>query len=214
MLRRRRLRHFSRLVEEARDETGKTVRILDIGGRVNYWLAMADLIPLDAVEITILNLSVNDCLTGLPRDFDITCYPFKPVAGDACALDYPDGAFDVIHSNSVIEHLGDWDNMRLAAGQIERLAARYFVQVPYFWFPYEPHFKTMFFHWLPENLRVKRLMARKVGWYGPASDYETALKIVRSAQLPDKLQMKLLFPGAQIVSEQLGLTKSLMAIRN
>ncbi len=213
-LRRRRFRHFVAVAQKFQLENPtKELRILDVGGRVNYWLAMQELFDLKKVKITILNLSVDEGLDSLPPNFDLQGSPFDVVSGDATSLQFDDRTFDLAHSNSMIEHLVSWGKMQMAADEIRRVAVGYFVQMPYFWFPHEPHFNSLFFHWLPENLRVKRLLRHRVGWYGPAENYHEALEIVRSARLPDKLQMRTLFPDARIKEERVFLTKSLMAIR-
>ena len=49
------------------------------------------------------------------------------VQGDACALPFADGAFDIVFSNAVIEHVGDLERQRLF---VARGAARRPPRVP------------------------------------------------------------------------------------
>jgi hypothetical protein len=100
---------------------------------------------------------------------------FTAAVGDACDMhEHADNSFDLVHSNSVIEHVGDWVRMEAFAKECRRLAPRYYVQTPYFWFPVEPHFSSPFFHWRSEQTRAKLLMKRPHGFSEKAPDIGAA----------------------------------------
>ena len=103
--------------------TKQRVRILDVGGTAAYWHALPGLYRAPNVEITIVNLGAHE------RDDE----NLRIRAGDACDLPFADGSFDVVHSNSVIEHVGLMPEMRAMAGEIRRIAPIYFVQTPNYW---------------------------------------------------------------------------------
>jgi SAM-dependent methyltransferase len=79
-------------------------------------------------------------------------YPAIPyVQGDACALPFPDGAFDVVFSNAVIEHVGDAERQRLFVSEALRVGGRVFLTTPNRWFPVEVHTRLPLVHWLPRS---------------------------------------------------------------
>ena len=200
-----RAKHIVGLIQEAFVARGE-VRIVDLGGRPEYWnIIDRKLLEQLKVRITTVNLE-DQAPTSDPL--------FTQLTGDACALDVEDNAFDIAHSNSVIEHVGDWAQTERFAAETRRLAPRYYVQTPYFWFPVEPHFSTPLFHWRPEATRAKMLMKRSYGFMERTDDFGEAMKAVQHARLLDKAMMRHLFPDARHVDEKVaGLTKSLMAIR-
>jgi hypothetical protein len=100
------------------------------------------------------------------------------------------------------------------AQEVRRLAPRYFVQTPNFWFPVEPHFRLPFIHWLPEPWRASIVMRRACGFYPRARSCNEARCIIDDARLIDARAMSELFPDAVIERERFaGFTKSLIAIR-
>lgn len=182
----------------------RPLRILDVGGEA-YWRDKRNLIA-RPVEITLLNLEGGSPATP----------GFAFLQGDACHMPkFSDNSFDVIHSNSVIEHVGQWSSMMSMANEIRRIAPNYFVQTPYYWFPIEPHARTLFLHWLPESLKFRIVMARKCGPYWPkTSTVDEAMRMIQSSSLLDRCMFSALFPDATILSERFfGMTKSLMAVR-
>jgi hypothetical protein len=183
-----------------------TCRILDIGGTLDYWRTYQGELDWSRVDVTLVNLGEEQTeLQG-----------FRSLAGDARHLSqFEDDSFDVVHSNSVIEHVGRWNDMASMAAEVRRLAPAYFLQTPYFWFPMEPHARTLFLHWMPESWRYRLLMRRSLGFWRQQPDVGSATTAIQSALLLDRLQLQFLFPDARIVSERcLGLTKSLIAIRD
>jgi hypothetical protein len=181
--RQHRMRKFLELVPMDRK-----VRILDLGGTAAYWRALPALYGLANVEITVMNLDQEPL-----ADQNLTVRN-----GDACATGLPDNSFDIVHSNSVIEHVGDWPKIEAMAREVRRLAPAYFIQTPNYWFPIEPHYKLPLVQYLPNFVR------RAVTGDDP-----------QRIRLLSARQMRRLFPDAELWRERLlGLTKSLVAIRN
>ncbi len=80
-------------------------------------------------------------------------YPrVRYVQGDALALPFEDGSFDVVFSNAVIEHVGGPEQQRRFVEESLRVARRAFITTPNRWFPVEVHTRLPFVHWLPEAL--------------------------------------------------------------
>jgi hypothetical protein len=201
--RRARLATFLRLVED-RAGAGE-IRVLDVGGTQSYWESMRDLWSHLPLTFTIVNLGSEIADDG----------PYALREGNACSMpEYADNAFDVVHSNSVIEHVGHWPEMTAMAHEVRRLAPRYYVQTPNFWFPMEPHYRTVGFQWWPEAVRARMLMAKKRGFRGPEPTLDSAMRNIQTVNLLTFAQMAALFPDARLERERLAVfTKSLIAIR-
>jgi hypothetical protein len=201
----RRFEHLKPLIERIIAEKGRC-RIADIGGTEYYWAIFGSFVEDHPIEIDLINLNPQK----------VTKAAFRSIAGDATSLtDMADDAYDLVHSNSVIEHVGNWDKMRAFAANVRRLAPVYFVQTPNFWFPYEPHFRAPFFHWLPEPVRCTLLMKLNLGFGGQRVTIHSAMRGLQSVNIIGKSQLQALFPDACIIHERaFGLTKSFMAVRN
>lgn len=74
------------------------------------------------------------------------------VQGDACALPFADGEFDIIFSNAVIEHVGDRERQRQLVSEAIRVGRRVFITTPNRRFPVEVHTRLPIVHWLPDRL--------------------------------------------------------------
>jgi SAM-dependent methyltransferase len=120
-------------------------------------------------------------------------YPDIPyVQGDACALPFADGAFDVVFSNAVIEHVGGRERQRAFVLEALRVARRAFITTPNRLFPIEVHTRLPFVHWLPEH---------------PAARVFAALgaDAAKDVHLLSPRGFRSLFPG-HVRIENLGLT--------
>ncbi len=202
--RQKRFAMVKNLIDAILKERG-ACNILDVGGEAVYWNIAKDYLAGRNVHVTLLNRTLED-VPG-PR--------FSAQVGDATRLDHlPDNSFDLVHSNSVIEHVGNWEAMMAMAGHVRRLAPRYYVQTPNFWFPIEPHMRAPLFHWLPEQLRYRILMRFDIGFAKRRGTVDHAMRDVQSIALLDRRQFAALFPDARIETERvLAMPKSLMAIR-
>ncbi|MGA2624069.1 MAG: class I SAM-dependent methyltransferase [Bacteroidota bacterium] len=177
-------------------------RILDVGGTELFWEQMGFIDETD-VEVVLLNLS----------SVRVSRANFTSVAGDARDMrQFREQEFDVVFSNSVIEHVGDFDRQLKMAGEIMRVGKRYFVQTPNKHFPIEPHFLFPYFQFLPVRVRVFLVRHFSLGWVDRTPDREAAGVLVRSVRLPSASEMKKLFPQSTLYREKvLGLTKSFVA---
>ena len=72
------------------------------------------------------------------------------VQGNALELPFEDGAFDVVFSNAVIEHVGGEAEQRRFVAEALRVGGRAFITTPNRWFPIEVHTRLPLVHWLPD----------------------------------------------------------------
>lgn len=182
----------------------RPLKILDVGGTQVFWERMG-FTGIDDISIMIINLTKTE-----------TTYPnFKSVVGDAKNLSmFRDNEFDIVFSNSVIEHVGDFDDQRRMAEEVKRVGKRYFIQTPNRYFPVEPHFLFPFFQFLPLQIQVFLLRHFEIGWNTKIKDKQKAIEIIKSIRLLTKKELKQLFPGATIYKEKFfGLTKSFIVYK-
>lgn len=198
VMRERRFAFFRSLV----DPLPKPIRILDVGGTQDFWEAMEYVAP-EIASITVVNLKAPES-----RHKNITTM-------DASACDMPmfsDAEFDVVFSNSVIEHVGDAPNQRAMANEIQRIGKRYYVQTPNRHFPIEPHYLFPFFQFMPVAIKTWLLMNLSIAWGGKIKDREAAIATANSVILLSGSDFASMFPKAEIYREKvLGLTKSYTA---
>jgi SAM-dependent methyltransferase len=85
------------------------------------------------------------------------------VQGDACARPFADGAFDVVFSNAVIEHVGGRTRQRQFVSEALRVGRRVFITTPNRRFPIEVHTRLPLVHWLPDAMshRVYRAAGKE-----------------------------------------------------
>jgi len=175
--------------------------ILDVGGCPTYWKYRV--VP---GKFTVLNLPSY----VPPADFR----GFELVTGDATNLQYPDGSFDIVHSNSVIEHVGTWENQLAFSREARRVGRGLWVQTPAKFFPMEPHTLDLFLHWFPP--RFQRHLLRNFtpwGWVLRPTRQQVD-DFLQSTRLLTYKEMQSLFPDCTILREKVGgVTKSYIAYR-
>jgi SAM-dependent methyltransferase len=196
-LRRKRFALFKGLL----DTVPRPLRILDVGGTDAFW-RNSDLLSDPGIGVTLLNVEFAS------QDSPAVDH----VRGDARALEFADKSFDIVYSNSVIEHVGEAADQRRMAREIQRVGERYFVQTPNYFFPIEPHFLVPGFQFLPVSARARLLNTFDLGWSAREPDLASAREVVDSVKLLKRRDFSALFPGSTIYDERvLGLTKSFIA---
>jgi hypothetical protein len=177
----------------------KPIELLDVGGTTDFWEINGFANNRD-IHITLLNL--DSAPANHPN--------FTTVIGDATAMtQFTDDQFDVVFSNSVIEHVGDYSRQRKMAEEIRRVGRRYFIQTPNFFFPVEPHFLFPAYHWLPLSMQIWLAMHVALGTYKKFDNADEAREAIQRIRLLTTKAMIELFPGAQVYHERLlGLIKS------
>lgn len=174
--------------------------ILDLGGEQVYWERMG-LAGVEEFQITILNLQFPS----------VTYSNLLAAKGDAANLaGFQDKGFDLVFSNSVIEHLGSYAAQQAMAREVRRVGKSYFIQTPNRYFPLEPHFLLPFFQFYPNWLRIGLVRRFNLGWYKKISEAEQAQQLIASHRLLSEGELRDLFPDGTVYKETLlGLTKSL-----
>ena len=188
-LRLKRLKLFKELISEIE----KPVKILDVGGTELFWKRM-DLADDDRLKITLLN----------PLREETTNTDLESVQGDGRDMKMcEDNTFDLVFSNSVIEHAGTLQDQQEMATEIQRVGVGYFVQTPHYCIPVEPHFFFPLFQFLPTSIRTILLQHFNLGYLKKTPDKDEAREIVRSIRLLKEKELKEFFPGAVIEIEKI-----------
>jgi SAM-dependent methyltransferase len=185
-------RRYQRFLELCQVQPNE--RILDVGAGAGAALERfnttneiiaVDLNPLDSEWLKSDNVTVE--------------------VADGTKLPFSDGAFPLVFSSSVIEHVPK-ELHEPFASEIRRVGQRYYVQTPNRWFPIEPHYQFPFFHFFPKRLQRALNKRFTLGWQQKGSWEEITLLSARD--------LRRLFPDGEIHRERLfGLTKSLMVVR-
>jgi len=176
----------------------KPLHILDVGGLESFWINSGFAGDPD-YKITILNL------TATPTHYS----NLTSMTGDATNMvTIPDKRYDIVFSNSVIEHVYTRENQAKMANEIMRVGKYFYVQTPNKHFFIEPHYILPFFQYLPDSLKyfilTKTGLSRGKRW-----DAAEARQYINEIRLLTLREMKLLFPGAEVYIEFfLGMNKS------
>jgi predicted SAM-dependent methyltransferase len=177
------------------------IKVLDIGGTVHFWKEQ-ELLKSGKVQVVLLNLSAEDVhLEGL-----------SSMAGDASDLSqFTDKSFDLVFSNSVIEHLYTWENQTKMAKEVIRVGKKFFIQTPNRHFFLEAHYALPFVQYFPKKLTHFLLTKTKLS-RGSKWDQKDAQQYLDEIRLLSYSEMKTLFPGAKMYREKFfGMNKSFSA---
>ncbi len=200
-LRRKRFQHFLEMLREI----SPPVRIVDLGGTESYWEQMGNS-GLEDLHIVLVNRTGKET----------TKKNMVFMKGDACNLtSIANQSFDIAFSNSVIEHVGDYEKQAQMVKEMRRVARRIYLQTPNRYFPIEPHFLLPFFQFFPFQVKVWLIMHFNLGWYKKTTNKEKAEALANSAILLSYKTLRNLFPNARIYRERfLGFTKSFVVIES
>lgn len=184
-------------------------RIIDLGGTSGFWHVWREHIDWRRVEVTLVNIDPNHAQK------DIQDLPIFQERGNACDLkNVSDNQYDIVFSNSVIEHVGLFRDMQRFAVEVHRISPRHVIQTPNFWFPIEPHARAPFIHWLPHPWRRQLIRRRRMGFWPKAETVIDAQNQIESARMLDLHGFKSLFPNSTVHKERfMGFTKSFIALR-
>jgi hypothetical protein len=184
-------------------------RILDVGGTPEIWGLLR--VPA-TTRVVLLNMPRAD------ESRESAEAGLEYVHGDGCRLPFADQSFDIVFSNSVIEHVGGVEAQTRFAREVARTGRGYWVQTPNRYFPIETHLLTPFVHLLPRRWRafiVRRFTVWQ--WIRRPEAEEKRFYIehfVSDIRLLSAQDMQGLFPDAVILRERfLGVTKSVIAYR-
>lgn len=189
-LRRKRLERFLHHMK-----LSSNASILDVGGSGTWnWDAISN-----NVSITILN--IHDPLPNCK---------YRYVKGNACDMHmFEDGEFDIVFSNSVIEHLQSRTEQQKMAAEIQRVGRAYWIQTPNKHFPLELHLLFPFIQYFPERYRVA---FAKVWCFSFQKMMGHSAEDDARALLLTKKTFRSLFPNASMISEKIMfIDKSLIA---
>lgn len=196
---RARARRWARFTETFPGLSG--MRVLDLGGRPAFWTD-APVTPTAVVVVNLERLASRG--------------PITAIRGDACNLPHElaGEAFDLVVSNSLMEHVGGHAQRQRLADNIHASAEYHWVQTPYRYFPLEPHWVFPGMQFLPFATRVYVAKRWPLG-HRHSTDDAVATSAVHEVDLIGMRQMRSYFPDSNIWAERFaGLPKSLVAMRS
>jgi hypothetical protein len=179
-------------------------KILDVGGLPSlngvpgFWQGYSNIF-----DVTLVNLP------GSFLQFSrAELAPFQLIEADVCTSNSLPKRYDIVFSNSVIEHVGSDRRQQLFANFVKSAGDGFWVQTPSPLFPVEAHCDVPFWWILPMSLRKKAIIRwRRNGNQFLAQQMASTRPIWAS-------QLQHLFPDCRLLTERLlGLPKSQIAYR-
>jgi len=197
--RKKRFEFFLKYCSELR----KPLKILDLGGSDYYWQSL-NFTDNENYKIEILNIENQNTENFKNISF---------LKNDVRDLSFiKDKEYDLIYSNSLIEHLNNFDEQKKLAKEIQRTGKKYFIQTPNYYFPVEPHFLFPFFQFLSVDMKTKLISNFNLGWFEKQTDIVKARELANSIKLLKEKELKEIFPGCKIYKEKyFSLNKSFIA---
>ncbi len=189
------------------------IRLIDLGGTVKFWEDWG-LAKQPRLEVTI----VNDHHIDKNHEHDPLSLPnIHRLQADVLSLSAADLAqYDVIFSNSLIEHLPSPEAQRQLAQAIIDSGRPYFLQTPNKTSPVDPHFPrpyVPFFAAYPRSLQARLLSWSALGSGSAAPSYQAALERLSNYHPLTTRGVRQLFPQARIVMERpMGVPMSIIAM--
>ncbi len=182
------------------------MRVLDLGGRVSSW----NVAPVAPAQVVILNIEDQQ-----QESADVSV-----ISGDACdpPLGLRSERFDLVFSNSVIEHVGGHAKRVQFVDTVLHFSDRHWIQTPYRYFPLEPHWVFPGMQFLPLSARSAISARWPLGWTQQMDSVPEGraahVGLAAEVELLSRTEMEHYFPDSQLLSERFaGLTKSLIAIK-
>lgn len=202
-----------RLFRSFIDRMPGRLRIVDLGGTIAYWNTWG-LKADDRFDITLINHHHTDksqvhVRSDLPN--------LRNVLADVGTLTVQQyRQFDVIFSNSLIEHLTSRQLQVNLARNITECGRPYFIQTPNKYSPIDPHFPrpyVPFFAIYPKPLQARLLTMGALGSGSAASSFDAAMTRLQHYHPLGRSEMRGLFPSARIVMERpMGVPMSIVAL--
>lgn len=197
-LRRARFVKIREMIEYVYDQKGDIVRILDVGGTAKYW-GLLEPKWRQRIHVTVMNIDpgrMNE--EGAPPDLG-----YELAEGNGCHMpQYADGEFDICHSNSVIEHVGSFQEMINFAEECRRVGQIFYHQTPEFWFPIEPHYGFPLLHWLPPTMRARLILSFKLGYGRKPASFQAACRSVDHIEIVSGWFVRKVFSTAAFYRER------------
>jgi hypothetical protein len=192
----------------------KPIRLIDLGGTASFWQRWS--IPDDgSLLITLIN---NHHIDKEAIGYDNSLPFIKEINGDVTTLTASDySAYDVIFSNSMIEHLDSFEKQKLLCQNIENSGLPYFIQVPNKKSIIDPHFPhplVPFFAMYPKNVQARLLTIYGFNGGRSKSHAESINRMKYYNPISKKMFEELLPSGLLVTESFLGVSQSLIKIRS
>ena len=197
-------RRFEKFVETIQPSSNDI--LLDIGGYPFNWYRRGGLVK----RVDTLNLTLQ------PIDLMPDEAPeIRALQGDARYLAMSDRSYDIVFSNSVIEHVGDFQDQIKFAKEARRVGKRLWIQTPARSCPIEPHYLGLFIHWFPQSWHVSLAKWSSIRGLTKSASIKELSDIASNTRLLNKHEFQSLFPDCHIATEKMLFIfpKSYIAIR-
>ena len=127
---------------------------------------------LDEEQNVILTKTINNknitCISNQDCQILSQKYPHinEFVIGNAVKMNFKNDAFDIVHTNATIEHVGSYQNQISLIRETVRVSKKYvFIQTPNRFYPIDFHTTLPLIHYLPKKIHRKILKFLGLNFY-------------------------------------------------